>query len=339
MSEETNKEVPAEEITLDRVYEETPYIEPAKSQETTETPETTSEKEVVEPEKKEEVAETATPAEEKKVEETPEKEPEKPNIYEFDGEEYTEEDVKTWKSDSHQKEKWVKSQTQRSQIINKISDEEIVKIQTELRLRDKVKEVEPEKLPDQITLNAGQFSISEDYDKVTISSAQIQQMVNEKMEAEKAKWANELAPNVAEYEKMKTDSEQRVQQANNQASLVNMNQYFKDYPDSSIELGEDPIQTLNDIKEAGSTHPDYRKLLNITAVAQRSAELKIGMKEAHIDLFGKTEQQKKAEKKIKEEQAAVQQEKPGQTATILTDNEQTEKELGIGNKMEENVFD
>ena len=130
-----------------------------------------------------------------------------------------------------------------------------------------------------------------------------------------------------------------VKNAADQTALVGIEQYFRDFPEKAIDLGDNPLQKLEDIKEAGDTHPDYKKYLNLGTVAQRSTILNGNMRDAHVDLFGKSEQIEKAEETIKKEQESVQPEKPGQSAKVVTEDETFNKELDIGTEQKENVYD
>lgn len=334
MSEkETETEVteqPADEITLDNIIESAPVVSQKKASKpsvdeksTKATIETTTETEktedTVEPEKVSE--ETA----EKEVLSEPEKIKDKPK--------YSDDEVEVWRKDSENKSNWQKSLTKKSQMVNKYDDEKLATIEATAQLMDKMKEFKPEPLPET-------FKTKDEFgEDVSVKSDILKPYIDKILENARNKWIEEFAPQIKDAEKFKAEAEQATAHASSQAALVRMEQYFGDYPDAKFDLGDDPVQTLNDINSSGVTHPDYKKLLNLNAVAQRAAAMGIGMKEAHIDLFGKFEQIKKAEKVIEEEQKVALSEKPGKTGKIFTEKETFEKTLGIGTKKLDNAFD
>ena len=316
-------EQPADEITLDNILESAPVVsqeetsKPSVDEKSTEV--TTETEKTEEPEKApEETAEKEVPSEPEKTEDKPK---------------YSDDEIEVWRKDSENKSSWQKSLTKKSQMVNKYDDEKLATIEATAQLMDKMKEFKPEPLPEE-------FTIKDEFgEDVKIKSNILEPYVNKALENAKNKWIEEFAPQIKDAERFKAEAEQATAHASDQAALVRMEQYFGDYPDASFDLGDDPVQMLNDINSAGVTHPDYKKLLNLNAVAQRAAAMRIGMKEAHIDLFGKSEQIKKAEKVIEEEQKVAQSEKPGKTGKVFTEDEKFEKTLGIGIKKQDNAFD
>lgn len=244
------------------------------------------------------------------------------------------EEQQIWKRDHEQKKKWEQAHTKRSQIISKFSDDEIIALNARMQLEEKVKDFKPEPLPEYIEV------VDEFGDTVKIPSTAIEQMFNKQIEQAQAKWIKEFAPKVVEYDKLEQNYQEQLASASNQAAIVRLNEYYHDFPDMSIDFGEDnPTEKLNEIWESGDTHPDYQKLLDLKAVADRAATKKISMKDAHIELFGKRDQQKKADRVIQEERNGVQQERPGKSGKTPTKDEQFEEGLGIGVKRSSSVFD
>jgi len=331
MSEEETKEVKEqptekapEEIQLDDIMADAPVV----SQQETSKPnvdEKSTEVTTEETEPKEsEPEETVKP--EEKGEDV---EPEEPKVEP----KYSDEDIEAWRKDSENKSNWQKSLTKKSQFVNKYDDDKIANLEAMAQLQDKMKDFKPDPLPEFI-LTKDEFG-----EEVKLNSNLVKPQIEKIIEQSKSKWIEEVAPKLREVESLREQSEQATKNASNQAALVRMEQYFSDFPDNSFDLGDDPIQTINDIDSSGKVHPDYKKLLNLNAVAQRSAVMGISMKEAHIDLFGKTEQIKKAEETIKKEQESVQTEKPGQSVKVVTEDDEFNKSMDIGTIKKDNVFD
>ena len=317
MEKETKEEVKEQptkapgEIQLEDVLETAPVVSQEK----------TSEKSSVDKKS------TEVTTEETKASETAEvkKTEEKPK--------YSDEDIETWRKDSENKSGWQKSLTKKSQFINKYDDDKIATLEATAKLMENQKEFKSESLPEFFTTK------DELGEEVKINSNLLKPHIDSAIESAKKEWVEEYAPQVKDNEKYKAEADQAVMDAANQTALVGIEQYFRDFPDSAFDLGDNPLQTLEDIKKSGNTHPDYKKYLNLGTVAERSKSLKGSMKDAHVDLFGKSEQIKKAEETIKKEQESVQTEKPGQSAKVVTEDEAFNKELGIGTKQKENVFD
>ncbi|MBU1173760.1 MAG: hypothetical protein KKD44_29670 [Proteobacteria bacterium] len=277
--------------------------------------------------------EVTTEPKTKKPEEPAKSEKKKEEVIPKEKPKYSDNEVEVWRKDSENKKEWQKTQTQKSQIINKYSDDEIELISAKIKLENQTKEFKPEPLPDV-------FIVKDEFgEDVNVKTEILKPQIEKLIENAKNKWIEEFAPQIKDAEKYRVQAEQATGQAKNQAGIVRIEQYFGDHPNVGFDLGDDPIQTINDIKNAGSTHPDYKKLLNLDAVAHRSEALGCSMKEAHIDLFGKTEQIKKADEIIKEEQKSMQQEKPGQKSKVVTEDEAFDQQMEIGTKQKENVFD
>ena len=116
------------------------------------------------------------------------------------------------------------------------------------------------------------------------------------------------------------EAKTKSEYAEHQAAVAHIERYFEEFPEVAFNMGDNSFQTLRDMQDAGPIHPDYDKLLNLNAVADRAAKKGISMIEAHVEMFGKRQQEEKAKETIKEEQAGVQQEKPGKTAPIKNDD-------------------
>lgn len=239
---------------------------------------------------------------------------------------------KIWKKDHEQKSNWEKAHTKRSQIISKYSDEEILALSARMQLEDKSKDFKAEPLPEVIEVT------DEFGDKIKVKSDDLNKLFAQQLEQNRSQWIKEYAPKIVNYDNLEQGYKKQIADASNQAAIVRLNEYYNEFPDMKIDFEEDPIQKFNDIKEAGETHPDYNKFLDLHAVAERAAMKKISMKDAHNELFGKRDQQKKADKVLEEERNAAQQERPGKSGKIVTKDEEFNKSLGIGVK-HENVFE
>ena len=340
MSEKEISEQPADEVQLEDIVKDAPVV---SQQENLKEPEESAKPSVDEKstevipetektEESEKIEEPETKSEETAEKEVVDEKSEEPKTTK-DKPKYSDDDIETWRKDSENKSNWQKSLTKKSQAINKYDDEQLATIEATAQLMDKMKDFKPEPLPEA-------FTIKDEFgEDVKIKSDIIKPHIDKILENAKNQWIEEFAPQLKDAEKFKAEAEQATAHATNQAALVRMEQYFGDYPEAAFSLGGDPVEMLNDINSAGPTHPDYKKLLNLNAVAQRAAAMGIGMKEAHIDLFGKSEQIKKAEKTIEEEQKAVQTEKPGKTGKVITEDEKFNKEMNIGQPKKENAFD
>jgi len=345
MSDEEKKETPetseqpAEEptpVTLEDLVEKAPVVSqgPPKPEEKKEQPK-------AEEEPKEESEPSPEKKEEKKVD--PESETESKVEPKEEEETTTEEKIperfkEAW--DDHQnKKKWQGELTRKSQVINKYSDEEIVNIQAEMKLREELKEVSPEPLPEYLEYEVGNDEITGDPIIYKLPSNEIQKIVNKEVEKARKAWTEKMAPEIAKGEQAVQEAETHRREAEAQTAITGIRKYFEDFPSAGIDLGDDPIQTLNDIHEAGEVHPDFDKLLNLRMVSDRSQAKGITMKEAHIEIFGKSEQERIAKERLRKEQETAPEEKPGPTPKAPTPQEEFEKEIGIGVKRTGNVFD
>ena len=330
----TTEQQEAESPSLESLLEESPDLTPQppkQEEEKAEEPAKKGEEEV--PKKSEKAEEKPETKEEPEVEKKPESDEKAPAK---ETEKLTE-DQKKWKQAFEDKGKWQKSLTHKSQLINAISDEEVSAMQGELKLRKEMKDVKVEPLPEFIDYE----TVDAEGDKISVKlpKGKIQEIVDKHVEAAKQAWVKEMGPVLQKGEVAVVEAQRLQSEAHTQAALTGIEKYFEDFPDSGFSFGDDPILSIQDIQEAGATHPDYDKLLNLNAVAERSKAKGITMKEAHIEIFGKSDQQQKAKDKIKEEQQLAQEEKPGQTTKTVTEDEKFDKTLGIGAKKDYSIFD
>ena len=326
---EVSKEQPADEVGLDDLLKTAPVVVTQKPEAKKAEPET-----VAEPAEPAEEEQTETPEETPSSEEAPEKgeAPAKPAKETEVPPEYQE-----YKKVAEQREKWQKSLTQKSQLVSSYSDDQLQEIQAEVKLRKELEKIQPTPLPEYLeeeyTDELGDKQITK------VPSAKIQKIVDQKVEEARNAWIKEKALDFSKGEQAVQEAERLSRESAATTAIVGITAYYNDFPDSAIDLGDDPVQTLSDIKQAGKLHPDYKKLLRLETVANWSKEKGVTMKQAHNDIFGLSEQQKKANEKIRKEQLKAQPEKPGQSSKAVTEDEKFNRSLGIGVKQMDSVFD
>jgi hypothetical protein len=326
---EVSSEQPASEVGLDDLLKSAPVVATQKPEAKKAEPET-----VEEPAESAEEETKETPKETPSSEEVPEEgeAPAKPAKETEIPPEYQE-----YKKVAEQREKWQKSLTQKSQLVSNYSDEQLQEIQAEIKLRKELEKIQPTPLPEYIeeeyTDELGDKQITK------VPSAKIQKIIDQKVEEARNAWIKEKALDFSKGEQAVQEAERLSRESAAHTAIVGISAYFNDFPEAAIDLGDDPVQTLIDIKEAGKFHPDFDKYLNLIAVSERQAAKGITMKQAHNELFGLSEQQKKANEKIRKEQLKAQQEKPGQSSKAVTEDEKFNQSLGIGVKRTDSVFD
>jgi len=327
---ETSEQPTDKPVTLDDLMETVPV----------ETPGQKPKKE--EPKKEESEKQSKSENEEEKVASEPkdesEDEPKKEEETTTEETELTGEQ-KEWRESHENKKKWQGELTRKSQLVNQIEDEEIRSIQAELKLRKELEDVKPEPLPDYLEYEVGRDEVTDEPIIYKLPTGELQKIVDREVNKAKEAWTKEMGPVLAKGEQAVQDAEGYRKDAEANTALMGINRYFDDHPDAKIDLGKDPIQTLNDIESAGDTHPDFDKLLNLKMVSDRSSAKGISMSQAHTEIFGKSEQTKKAKDKLRSEQEIALEEKPGQTPKTPTVDEEFEKQIGISGKSKANVFD
>jgi hypothetical protein len=88
-----------------------------------------------------------------------------------------------------------------------------------------------------------------------------------------------------------------------------------------MDWGEDPMATIDSIYSSGKIHPDYDKLQRAQLVQNYAVNNDLDMKSAHLALFGKDDQKRKAVEKIKQAQTGMQSEIPGKNQPPRSDDE------------------
>ena len=315
MSEETKQdtsEQPTDEpqpVSLDDLMDKAPIVPqgppPVKEEgKVAEESEKTSESDKKEEDKTVEPESKTEPKTESKEEPKKEKETDT-ETKELTGEQ------KEWKESHDNKTKWQGELTRKSQVVNKYSDEDIINIQAELKLKSELAKVKPDPLPEFIEYEVGKDDVTDEPIKYKLPTTELQKIVDRELEKAKEVWVKEMGPVLAKGEQAVQEAQGLRNDAESNTALVGINKYFDDFPNSKMDLGKDPIQALNDINEAGDTHPEFDKLLNLRMVADRSKAKGITMKEAHIEIFGMSDQEKLATQELKKEQQLAIEEKPG----------------------------
>lgn len=136
----------------------------------------------------------------------------------------------------------------------------------------------------------------------------------------------ELGSIRSDYQKLNSDYQQAVEQANNLAIMngeIVLDNFGSQYPDSlptPMNEKERPSQAVRRVMEAGDDHPEYYKVLRCKAAAELRGEyLKngkdINFQEAYDKLYGteyrKHKQQEQIDKEIADKQKKIQPERPG----------------------------
>lgn len=227
-----------------------------------------------------------------------------------EGTESSNSEVEKWREDSENKKKWQGELTRKSQLVSSMTDDEVIAVQSHRKLMEELKDLKLPELPTEVELK-----IRDDFGevqtvKVRPGEVLPREFMSNLQESIRNQYINEVYTKIADGEKAKREADEMRSKAEANTAAVQIREYFEKFPDAGFDLGDNPVEAIKDVQAAGKLHPDYDKLLNLQAVAQRSATKGISMEQAHHELFGKSDQTKKANQTIAEEQRGIRQETP-----------------------------